>query len=554
MVRLFPATPSFSDVPRTAWYYPYIETAAHEGWIRGDGNCYGTASARCTVRPASDVNRAEMATMLQRAFRLSHLRLARIFSDNTDTSTWYHVPVQIAADHCVLQGDELGDFVRPSASMNRAEMIVMSYRAGQQLRYGQDCSTPTGEVLDVDTFSSNAIRVTYNIDIDPNSIDNLARYSVEELNGTNIGIADVYVINARTVEISLNRSLSAGTSYRLRINTMRTEAGNIFHSVRTFVAMHGNEEQVSILSTTILSSNSIRLTFSHDLEKSRVEDESRYSVTRLNTTGTLGVRTATLVGSRTVDLVFDASVVAEASYRITVSNLKTSLGTVFNDNVVFSLPVTTGHILNIEPISFTRLRITFDTVLDELIAEQSSRYALSSGTNTTVAIASADLIGDGKTVELTLSQSLAAQHVYTLATTNLLTTGNVFFSHSKTFVFGNTTSVSLNVSLRGNQEVPAVTTAASGTGVFTLNSNGLQYNITVQNLSGSITGAHLHFADTGVNGPVVHTITFTGNSASGTWVNLTDEQRTAILSGDIYVNVHTSVYSDGEIRGQLMIQ
>jgi hypothetical protein len=138
---------------------------------------------------------------------------------------------------------------------------------------------------------------------------------------------------------------------------------------------------------------------------------------------------------------------------------------------------------------------------------------------------------------------------------DLLTVGGTTgFSQQMAFVYG-TGSVSFRATLNGGKETPPVVSNATGTGTFVLTSNGLQYDITVKNLSGSlITGAHFHMADTGLPGPVVMPITFTGTRATGTWTTLTAEQRTALLEGRIYVNVHTAAHPDGEIRGQVTVQ
>jgi uncharacterized membrane-anchored protein len=108
----------------------------------------------------------------------------------------------------------------------------------------------------------------------------------------------------------------------------------------------------------------------------------------------------------------------------------------------------------------------------------------------------------------------------------------------------------------GDQQNPAVTTSASGTGVFLLTEAGLAFNITVDGLD--FTAAHFHTGAPGANGGVVRTITndFVGNTASGIWTStdsepLTDELLVALLSGNLYVNAHTAANPGGEIRGQV---
>ncbi len=106
-------------------------------------------------------------------------------------------------------------------------------------------------------------------------------------------------------------------------------------------------------------------------------------------------------------------------------------------------------------------------------------------------------------------------------------------------------------SLMGSQEVPAVTGSGSGTATFRLDDNDLWYNITVTDLTGSIEGAHFHRGGVGVNGPVIEEIIFNGNTATGWWNNLTEAEMDDLMSGNIYVNIHTEENPDGEIRGQI---
>jgi Cu/Zn superoxide dismutase len=113
--------------------------------------------------------------------------------------------------------------------------------------------------------------------------------------------------------------------------------------------------------------------------------------------------------------------------------------------------------------------------------------------------------------------------------------------------------------LDGAQENPPVTTDATGTGCFTLSSEGLHFFITVDDLSGPITAAHFHVAKRGENGGVVRTITsdfLGGHTAEGLWSPSDSEPLdaaaiAALLSGKVYVNIHTAMNPGGEIRGQL---
>lgn len=125
---------------------------------------------------------------------------------------------------------------------------------------------------------------------------------------------------------------------------------------------------------------------------------------------------------------------------------------------------------------------------------------------------------------------------------------------------GQVGAVTFTAKLDGAQEVPPVTTNATGTGFFQLSEDltSLRYQITVCDLSGSIAAAHFHNAAAGATSPPVKTISFTGNTATGTWSTsdasqpLTSDFVTALLNGEIYVNVHTPANSGGEIRGQVL--
>jgi len=112
----------------------------------------------------------------------------------------------------------------------------------------------------------------------------------------------------------------------------------------------------------------------------------------------------------------------------------------------------------------------------------------------------------------------------------------------------------------GDQEVPPVSTEATGVGGFFINEakDSLCISISVINLSGPITGAHIHEGVMGENGPVV--VGFTemveGNSiqATITGEDLTPELFEMMFRGELYFNIHTDANPAGEIRGQILLE
>jgi hypothetical protein len=129
-------------------------------------------------------------------------------------------------------------------------------------------------------------------------------------------------------------------------------------------------------------------------------------------------------------------------------------------------------------------------------------------------------------------------------------------------------------SLKGREEVPAVDTRAQGQAIFQVSKDGgsISYKLIVANIE-NVTMAHIHLGPAGVNGPVVVWLypdapppqlipgRFSGVLAEGTFTAddlvgplagmsleaLIDE----IVAGNTYVNVHTSQYPGGEVRGQI---
>lgn len=108
------------------------------------------------------------------------------------------------------------------------------------------------------------------------------------------------------------------------------------------------------------------------------------------------------------------------------------------------------------------------------------------------------------------------------------------------------------INLDGSHEVPPVNTTATAMGTITVSAD--------KSVHGSIitTGidarsAHIHEGAPGTNGPVIIPLEKT---ADNTWsvpagAILTDAQYASYMAGNLYINVHSAAYPNGEIRAQL---
>lgn len=107
--------------------------------------------------------------------------------------------------------------------------------------------------------------------------------------------------------------------------------------------------------------------------------------------------------------------------------------------------------------------------------------------------------------------------------------------------------------INGAQEVPPVTTSPYyGVGYVTYDKAdnemcwGFNHNVP----DGDTTAAHMHFGPVGVDGPVEIDLLDADNPmASCTTPN--SDQVKALKKGLLYVNVHTTAFELGEIRGQI---
>ena len=114
----------------------------------------------------------------------------------------------------------------------------------------------------------------------------------------------------------------------------------------------------------------------------------------------------------------------------------------------------------------------------------------------------------------------------------------------------------IQVALTGDNEVPAVTTEATGTGYVTLDTEtgAMQVRVITTGII-TPTASHVHTGIAGENGgvlfPLIQDEAEVGNFA-GAVATLEPAPLTAVLDGGTYLNVHSAEVASGELRGQIV--
>ncbi|MCA8832110.1 CHRD domain-containing protein [Hymenobacter pini] len=115
-------------------------------------------------------------------------------------------------------------------------------------------------------------------------------------------------------------------------------------------------------------------------------------------------------------------------------------------------------------------------------------------------------------------------------------------------------TVNVSATLDGKQEVPANSSAATGTmtGTYDKTTRTLTYKVTYSGITPSM--GHIHQAAPGVNGGVIVPFSSVATSPISGTATLSEADGAKLLSGETYVNLHTQAYTGGEIRGNMTVK
>jgi len=133
------------------------------------------------------------------------------------------------------------------------------------------------------------------------------------------------------------------------------------------------------------------------------------------------------------------------------------------------------------------------------------------------------------------------------------------------------TVVVATATLGAGEETPILLSGAAGTAEVAIDTTAKEFAITLRifNIPTTTTAGHIHVGPKGIAGPVVLDFpaiagrlgdfvttfrvgeaSFRANPAIG--INTIDDLIQAVANGNAYVNIHTTTFPGGEIRGQLV--
>ena len=114
--------------------------------------------------------------------------------------------------------------------------------------------------------------------------------------------------------------------------------------------------------------------------------------------------------------------------------------------------------------------------------------------------------------------------------------------------------VNLTATLDSKQAVPTTTSTATGTftGTYDKDTKVLTYSVTYQGLTPN--KGHIHMGAPGVAGGVLLGFSSVTTSPITGTATLKTEDADKILSGNTYVNLHSTTFGNGGIRGNITVK
>lgn len=317
-------------------------------------------------------------------------------NDNTTSYSEYEYELPVAAsnENDVVVRIEVS---RGTGGGSAAELVIDDLTIDEQI-------LPLA-INNVEANSATEVVVTFNQDVTQATAETVANYSIDNA----ITVSDAALTASN--EVTLTTSTMPNNNYVLTVNGVEDAASNT--PANNLQSGFSYIEALSISNITVLSKNSLEVTFNLNLDETSAETISNYTVD--NAIGNPSSVTLNDSENNRVTLSFTTDF-TDNTYELTVNGVtdESTLASTTNLTENFSyLPLV---ISSASAVSATQIQLTFNQDLESTSAENTANYSVDFGRgNPSTAVLDAT---DASIVTLTIADAMV-NNTYTVIVNNV---------------------------------------------------------------------------------------------------------------------------------------
>ena len=212
-----PDTPSFKDVSKDDWFYPYVETAKKHGIING----YKTAEGDLTgyYGPGDSLTREQAAAIIVKAAPLTENTTCGPSFPDVTLNMWSYKFVETLYAWSVIDGYENGNF-GPADNVTRGQIAkILSNAMNPTLRSCGGFNVDSAEAL-----SSTTAEVCFSQAYDETSALMPENYAIEDADGNALAVSAVEASSNDKCVVLTTDSQEASKSYTLTVSDVTSSS------------------------------------------------------------------------------------------------------------------------------------------------------------------------------------------------------------------------------------------------------------------------------------------------------------------------------------------